>query len=1610
VALLISVFIDWKPAVPLIVAVADGYPAPLGPVPLADIDRTALEVLGTKRAYLGRGTARPFDVLRGLDVVDKEQLRNAIVRGVAGTRGGGPGRSTAIVFVAAVGGVDRDGHACLVPPRLPLVAPADADRSWLRVGELLDDLVALDKKPKHVIVILDGCRRCPGEALGILDGGFAAAVAADVLAEKRPGISVIVPAAPGEVACAAPSDSQSVFTRAFIDGIEGCADADGNGRVSLRELGGYLKDEVGSRALLLYGRRQSPFVAPQPTAADADVGVSWAVRRSPLVAEAADMPSDADEWIDRQWDELERLRPRGIAERPEAWACLERLMLRAERLAAVGPEARSRPLRAVREDIETLVQRLSEPLFQAETVPSVRLAEVLGLHRGVVDAEWRAAVETWRSGRPPAADGPAAACKDLDEWHGRLREAWQAAVQRIENGATVDRESWKAWEQLLGQRPETTPGRTPWPQEIQTARLLLRWGERNAWQRDPATCGRVITVVDAALKAAVPDDVRADSMMTQLFPRRGADRMRREAFDLVAVGDETSLARAANLVEQASTQYAAISVDANAISSAWKLLDQLRAELPWLAIWHRRLAISGEEPKKPASGAEPDWQPIIDAAERLEKSLTQPTSRGVDVLASIRTAFDDAERPFRAVRAAYEDACGRLADPSADNATTLAEVRGVLSVPLVVGRQRARLKRRERELVAAIAAEQRRDRTGRQPRVPAPTENAAGLASVSWVRGKGGLIDPLVATLVPDAAAVREPQSPADVASAHAAWGQKLRDSLGASSGTQGSVRETAGEGRQPVTTDDQEAAISRRLAILRTGLPDQSIATVVGNTPSTDLLRRRWQVRLLAAASDAVDEFLAGSDRDDAHWFIEAARCSLVSANHIDASGSTAPLAEKVLARVESLARVGERWASLESDPDRLGGGDGTGSSPVTSMLKITGDVADLVPTGDAALWLSPGSPDEALWLGVAGDSPEGSAAARRMALPVAKPDAAGSPRNCRWRVAAESAAQLRPEDRGSLDATAWFRGHQIQSPMRLVADGGGVPVVWRRRDAKPPRITVAGRDRKHGYVSFIYDCSGSMTPARMDKGRRAMATALESLAQTGSWDASLWLYGHRAGWTQSPPYKVEYSDLGKRQKRATLPQPEDDVELMQRMAFVSPTLVQQLRPMLDAVRGWGETPLYLAMRSALSTDSVLVPNGDFWKVIVITDGVNRLARAEKPTTARDVLDELVGVNRTRSVPVTIDVIALDLQPRDAQERTSYDELRSLVRDVKGQWRDAADLEQLKQAFRDFLGLVRWEAVGSTGTPRQAEIGHALEVTPGSYAVRIDGQPATESRVVVEGGEIVELFTAATDRPLEHRRYDGGTEQGIRSSQRGLEDPRTDRVPGDFPARWFVAAHLPRREGGSRVRFPISLQNDDAGRFSPRPAVLWAEVRPRGVAGARPFVFFDADLEPERPVPVVDLTVESWPKDADEAEVLVWFSPRPIDAAARIRLDELDFGEARPFRFSDSVPGVTFDTTLKKVDDSHGRFTVLERHADQRDLPRLRLWLEPSCDRAEHVVDEAAGTVRHVFDFPLDRGRVPADARLCVAGRDDVKEQCVKPASDGGRTEPLRVRLPPRE
>ncbi len=1624
VVALVVLLLGMKRQVPLVAGVVWSYRTPFGPLALAEEDRRLLNGL-SRAGTLDPGTARVSDISTSLQDADADQFTAACVGSISGLRPGGPRGDMLIVHLTAIGGVDRDGRACLIMPKVA-ADPATADERWLRVDTLLARLAAARPAAAGLLVVLDACRAAHAEPMGVFDGTFAAAVAVDVRAANHERLWVVVPAGVGETACASPVDGGSLFVTAFTDGLEGVADAppwgDDDGRVELAELAAYLGDEVDRRALVHHGRRQRPFMVPSPAEGRGDVAVAWAVRKAPAPRPGASaaVPPALTDWLADRWEAAESLRDRCLHEQPVAWSGYESLLLRAERLALAGAAAEAE-LKDARTAVEAVEKQLHRPLVGGGPLPGIRLARLATATAPGPDPAWRSALDEWsrtvsEPGSPVAAASPPQPCTDASQWNGRTGAAWERFVSLTRAGAVIDRDAWQRWNELIGPPP---PGGALVPLELHTAQLLAGGVDESVWRSMPGVVARTAALADDAALATLPDDVRADTLVEAVASTSAADTARRTAFDLTVVGDDIAAARAAEAARTAVEQYGQAAGVGRLASDAWRLLDRVRAEWPWLAIWTAAEAATSQErataPGRIPADATMNWNALGAAITRLEAALAadaeQGTGRGEGhtTVAALRDAFRDADGLFSAIRGTYDDACDALAERAAGNATTLAAIRAVLTTPLVTGERRMRLWDRASQLAAAMHA-QTVPATRDQPAPAAgPLDALSPTAAGGWVAWGGSVAHPFVAAVgLADEHAARRPSSAADIAVAAGSQGRAIRT---AAARLQALARATPSTSDRTAADRASDAAAARRLAPLGMAFAIDGLAFEASASPVAGQLGHAWHARLIRVASSIMDDFFAGAEPDDPVWFVAGATACLEQAA---AFGSGAAF-DRVSSRLDALRLSPQEWAALEVAPDRIGASSDGGSTLVRSTVVVDDRIAAAFTPGDAALWLTDGTREEPLPL--LGASAAGPAAAR-LVLPVARPAADGRPQSAEWRVDRTAAARVAAREGSTVPLTVWFRGHTILRDVTVGGGGGAQPVVWRRAPPLPPRITVRGSGQRRGSVSFIFDCSGSMGAdapngrLRFDVGRESLYEVLQAMAKAGTWDASLWLYGHRTRWIKAAGggYQPGLSDAGERERAAAAQagrpftlEPGMDVQRVLPMQPMGPAQAREVIQLLSQLRPAGETPLYLALRSVLMDDMPGIAGDAAWRVVVVTDGVNDQTGVQPLTLARDVRETLAAVNRGRAAPVHVDVIAFDLRGGGQAKR----ELETLARESGGQFVEAADPSALLTALRTFLALARWDVRDDARVVAAAELGAAVELpanadgTPMPYRVSIEGRQDAGTTVAVSGGEALELFVMPNGHGLEHRRYDGGTEQGLRDRQAGLSDPL------DPSARWFVGAHLPRREG-TGVRFPISVQHDDEALFTPRPVAWWAEVVPEGVPGARPFVIYDADYQPRRPVPVIDLMVPDWPREASQAAIRVWFSMQPPEPAATIAVDGLTVGVEQRFTFP-NLAGVGIDALFEKQGNDKGRVTVVERHPREAagGLPRLRVTCGPLCDRAAHVVDAAAAEVRHEFDIPLDAGGAPKGTRISFVSAERLKEQSVGPLAPAGVLQPLRVTIP---
>ncbi len=166
------------------------------------------------------------------------------------------GRSNVYVFYSGHGAPGgKDGTAYLVP------SDADAARIELngfRVDTLYKNLSTLDAR--SVTVVLEACFSGSSQAGSLMSK--ASPVFVQPQEAKVPGnLTVITAGSADQIASWEEDESHGLFTKYYLMGMSGAADAapygNGNGSVSHAELGRYLDDTVTYLARRYYGRDQN---------------------------------------------------------------------------------------------------------------------------------------------------------------------------------------------------------------------------------------------------------------------------------------------------------------------------------------------------------------------------------------------------------------------------------------------------------------------------------------------------------------------------------------------------------------------------------------------------------------------------------------------------------------------------------------------------------------------------------------------------------------------------------------------------------------------------------------------------------------------------------------------------------------------------------------------------------------------------------------------------------------------------------------------------------------------------------------------------------------------------------------------------------------------------------------------------------------------------------------------------------------------------------------------------------------------------------------------------------------------------------------------------------
>jgi len=163
-----------------------------------------------------------------------------------------PGKSRVFVYYSGHGAPATQGGS-------PYLIPVDADAARIELSgyplkTLYDNLGRLPAE--HVTVVLEACFSGVSPAGSVL--GKASPVFFEVKAPPVPAnLTVITAGAANQMASWEQDEASGLFTKYFLKGMAGEADADKDGRVTLDELDHYLKDTLTYWARRYYGRDQT---------------------------------------------------------------------------------------------------------------------------------------------------------------------------------------------------------------------------------------------------------------------------------------------------------------------------------------------------------------------------------------------------------------------------------------------------------------------------------------------------------------------------------------------------------------------------------------------------------------------------------------------------------------------------------------------------------------------------------------------------------------------------------------------------------------------------------------------------------------------------------------------------------------------------------------------------------------------------------------------------------------------------------------------------------------------------------------------------------------------------------------------------------------------------------------------------------------------------------------------------------------------------------------------------------------------------------------------------------------------------------------------------------
>ncbi|HTU21203.1 MAG TPA: hypothetical protein VMG10_24330 [Gemmataceae bacterium] len=602
-----------------------------------------------------------------------------------------------VVYLSAYALTAPGGELCI----LPVDARPDQPSSWLPLREVFEHMRS--SKASHKLLLLDIMQPYTDLRHGVLlnDAAERLQPLLEEVLPRDPNLSVLCACSPGQTSTVAEELGHSVFAYFLGQALRGQADGEGphavsDGRVSLRELSGYVTRRVDQWALRHRQARQTP----QLYGADRDY---------PLVAVASTEGFQEDledpvypEWLSELWkvrdrwldDESYRLVPRTFRQ-------LEAALLRAEQQWRGGVRAER-----VRQDLAARVERLEEQ-WREQQPASGAAPRSLSLALVQEAAVPQTANEEWIvTLRQMAARSSRATSGKPDETERKkLETETEQLLKKLEGKPLVITSAVFAAAQVDTPTPASLRflvdllGKANVPSYAETrylARLAdLPPGRPGEWPREAIALA--LRMVGEAEKIAV-GDARALPWVREA--RAAADHRRQQGEALLFSRQASERRLAAVPVRAALQTYQAVNRDLRAVEQAQRCRDEMLVRLPSFVPY---LEIDDEP--------EQAWKNAAATAEKLRRELDGPPSSAADAIrqmtqltSALRNDPNSLNRLRRPLESeSFDKLIGRSQAGSAADGKIMT---ALLETPWPRADQRVKLWMARRQLAAALEQKQ----------------------------------------------------------------------------------------------------------------------------------------------------------------------------------------------------------------------------------------------------------------------------------------------------------------------------------------------------------------------------------------------------------------------------------------------------------------------------------------------------------------------------------------------------------------------------------------------------------------------------------------------------------------------------------------------------------------------------------------------------------------------------------------------------------------------------------------------------------------------------------------------------------------------------------------